>query len=163
MRRTFILLLCLSLFASNALAQGQGGPKPQLAFSIQLNGDQVLPEAFSNMTAEARIKFDSGMRFAKVAMRISDNFFGVTGISLRLAPAGKNGETVVQVEGFPVDPIMTRSFTVAEIINASEVLKVDTVVNIASLYQAARDGRVYLVVHSLNFPDGEVRGQIFPR
>jgi hypothetical protein len=72
-------------------------------------------------------------------------------------------EHVVQVEGFPVDPIMTRTFTVTEIINASEVLKVDTVVNIASLYQAARDGRVYLVVHSLNFPDGEVRGQIFPR
>ena len=163
MRKFLVLLVCLSVFAGNAFAQGQGAPSPQLAFKVLLNGDQVLPEAISNMTAEARIKFDSGMRFAKIAMRISDNFFGVTGISLRLGPAGKNGETVVQVEGFPVDPIMTRSFTVAEIINASEVLKVDTVVNIASLYRAARDGRVYLVVHSLNFPDGEVRGQIFPR
>jgi hypothetical protein len=162
MRRTFIMLLCLFFFAGNALAQGAGGAKPQRSFSLQLNGDQVLPEAFSNMTGEARITFDSGMRFAKVFMRISDNFFGVTGISLHLGPAGKNGEVIVQVEEL-IPELRTRAFTVAEVINASEVNKVDTVVNIASLYQAVRDGRVYVQVDSLNFPDGEIRGQIFPK
>jgi hypothetical protein len=131
-------------------------------FTLPLNGDQVIPEVISNMTAEARISFDPGMRFAEIFMNISDNFFGVTGVSLNLGEAGKNGDVVVQVEDFSADPIITRSFTVAEIINASEVNKVDTVINIASLFQAVRDGRIYIAVTSVNFPDGEIRGQIFP-
>jgi hypothetical protein len=131
-------------------------------FTLPLNGDQVLPEVISNMTAEARISFDPGMRFVEIFMNISDNFFGVTGVSINLGEAGKNGDVVVQVEDFSADPIITRAFTVAEIINASEVNKVDTVVNIASLFQAVRDGRVYIVVTSASFPVGEIRGQIFP-
>jgi len=131
-------------------------------FKPPLNGDQVIPEVISNMTAEARITFDPGMRFAEVFLTISDNFFGVTGVSINLGEAHKNGAVVVQLEDFSADPILTRSFTVAEIINASEVNKVDTVINIASLFQAVRDGRVYIVVTSASFPDGEIRGQIFP-
>ena len=102
----------------------------------------VLPEVFSNMTGEARISFDPGMRFAKVVMQIKNNFSTVTGVSLNLGEAGKNGEIVVQVEDFSADPITTRTFNAAEVINATEVNKVDTVVNIASLYQAVRDGRI---------------------
>jgi len=154
----FVSLMALTL-AGNALAQS---PKPQLAFTLQLNGDQVLPEVISNMTGEARVSFDPGMRFAKVFLKIKDNFFGVTGVSLHLGEAGKKGEVVVQVEDFSADPVITRTFNVAEVINASEVIKVDTVVNIASLYQAVREGRIYLVVTSSSFPDGEIRGQIFP-
>lgn len=146
-------------FAGNALATP---PNPQLAFTLPLNGDQVLPEVFSNMTGEARISFDPGMRFAKVVMQIKNNFSTVTGISLHLGEAGENGEVVVQVEDFSGDPITTRTFNVAEVISATEVNKVDTVVNIASLYQAVRDGRTYLLVTSSDYPTGEVRGQIFP-
>ena len=104
-------------------------------FTLPLNGDQVIPEVISNMTAEARISFDPGMRFAEIFINISDNFFGVTGVSINLGEAHKNGAVVVQLEDFSADPILTRSFTVAEIINASEVNKVDTVINIASLFQ----------------------------
>jgi hypothetical protein len=55
---------------------------------------------------------------------------------------------------------MDRTFTVLEAFIGTET--VDSVNNIASLYRAVREGRVYLDVHSVDFPDSEVRGQIFP-
>ena len=33
--------------------------------------------------------------------------------------------------------------------------------NLASLYQAMRDGMIYWNAHTVGFPDGEIRGQIF--
>ena len=57
---------------------------------------------------------------------------------------------------------MDRTFTVLEVFTNERVETVDSVNNIASLYQAVRDGRVYLDVHSVDFPNSEIRGQIFP-
>ncbi len=162
MRWASLLILSVLAVGYTGNAFAQAAHTPQLAFEVKLNGDQVLPEVFSNMTAEARFTFDEGMRFAKVFMKVRNNFFGVTGVSLYLGEAGKNGEEVAVIE--VLDPeVMTRTFTIAEVINSTEVVKVDSVTNIASLYQAVRDGRVYCIVTSLNYPEGEVRGQIFPR
>ena len=33
--------------------------------------------------------------------------------------------------------------------------------NLASLYQAMREGMIYWNAHTVGFPDGEIRGQIF--
>jgi hypothetical protein len=144
MRWASLLILSVLAVGYTGNAFAQAAHTPQLAFEVKLNGDQVLPEVFSNMTAEARFTFDEGMRFAKVFMKVRNNFFGVTGVSLYLGEAGKNGEEVAVIE--VLDPeVMTRTFTIAEVINSTEVVKVDSVTNIASLYQAVRDGRVYCI------------------
>ena len=155
---SIIMLFCIAPYTSNVVAQN---PNPRTSFNLPLNGDQVLPEVFTEMTGSARISFDPGMRFANIVIQIKDNFFTVTGVSINLGEAGKNGPVIVQVEDFSGDPVTTRTFSIAEIINSTEVNKVDSVVNIASLYQAVRDGRVYIVVTSAMFPEGEIRGQIF--
>lgn len=114
------------------------------------------------MMGNARISFDPGIRFAKIFLKISENFFTVTGVTLNLVEAGKNGDVAIHVEGFSSDPIIDRTFTIAEVINPTEVNRVDTVVNIASLYQVAVDEKIYVVVTSAMYPEGEIRGHIFP-
>jgi len=155
----FAVLLTLT-FADSALAK----PQIQLQFKLALSSAQVVPPlgSSSEMNGGAIITFNQYMRSVRVFMEIRDNFSGVTAIHLHLGEAGAGdgvSDIVVTVKEF-ADPFMTRSFTVLEAFIGTET--VDSVNDIASLYQAVRDSRVYLDVHSVDFPDGEMRGQIFP-
>jgi hypothetical protein len=164
MKRNVFLLFAVLLtltFAGSALA---GVKKPQLRFKLLLANAQVVPPlgTATNMTSGASITFDAAMRSARVLMEIRNNFSGVTAIHLHLGEAGAGdgvSDIVVTVEDLD-PPVMTRTFTVLEAFIGTET--VDSVNNIASLYRAVREGRVYLDVHSVDFPDSEVRGQIFP-
>jgi ethanolamine utilization microcompartment shell protein EutS len=169
MKRTVLLLFAVLLtltFADSALAKFK--PQNQLRFKLRLSNAQVIPPlgSFSVMTGKATITFDWAMRSARVSMKIFDNFSGVTAIHLHLGEAGAGdgvSDIVVTVEDLD-PPFMDRTFTVLEVFTNERVETVDSVNNIASLYQAVRDGRVYLDVHTddMNFPNGEIRGQIFP-
>jgi hypothetical protein len=167
MKRNVFLLFAVLLtltFADSALAKWK--PQNQLRFKLELSNAQVIPPlgTVTNMTSGATITFDWAMRSARVFMKIRNNFSGVTAIHLHLGEAGAGGgvlEIVVTVEDLD-PPFMDRTFTVLEVITNERVETVDSVNNIASLYQAVRDGRVYLDVHSVDFPAGEIRGQIFP-
>ena len=164
MKRTVLLLFAVLLtltFADSALAK----PQIQLRFKLTLANAQVVPPlgTATNMTSGAIITFDQYMRSARVFMKIRNNFSGVTAIHLHLGEAGAGdgvNDFVVTVEDLD-PPVMTRTFTVFEVFIGTET--VDSVNNIASLYQAVRDGRVYLDVHTVALPDGVIRGQIFPR
>ena len=164
MKRNIFLLFAVLLtltFDGSALA---GGKKPQLGFELQLALAQVVPPLglVTEMKGTAKITFDAAMRSVRVFMKIDNNESGVTDIHLHLGEAGTGDgvtDIVVTVKEF-ADPFMTRTFTVLEVFIGTE--EVDSVNNIASLYQAVRDGRVYLDVHTVDFSDGENRGQIFP-
>ena len=167
MKRTVLLLFAVLLtltFADSALAEFK--TQNQLRFNLQLSNGQVIPPlgTVTNMTSGATITFDWAMRFVTVGMKIRNNFSGVTDIHLHLGEAGAgDGELDIVVTVEDLDPpFMDRTFTVLEVITNERVETVDFVNNIASLYQAVRDGRVYLDVHSVDFPNSEIRGQIFP-
>jgi hypothetical protein len=168
MKRNFFLLFAVLLmltFADSALA-GEFKVNHQRHFKLQLSNAQVVPplETYSEMTGIAKITFESGMRSVRVSMKIRNNFSGVTDIHLHLgeAGAGDYGFTDIVITVKELDPPVTdRTFTVLETLIETE--EVDSVNNIASLYQAVRDGMVYLDVHTEDFPNGEIRGQIFPQ
>ena len=42
-----------------------------------------------------------------------------------------------------------------------DIIKQGGVINMASLYKAMRQGEIYLSVQTVDFPNGEIRGQIF--
>jgi len=170
MKRNVFLLFAVLLtltFAGNALA---GVKKPQLRFKLLLANAQVVPPlgTATNMTSGAIITFNQYMRSARVFMKIRNNFSGVTAIHLHLGEAGAGdgvSDIVVTVEDLD-PPVMTRTFTVLEVFINTEIAAVGSVNNIVSLYDAMRKGRVYLDVHTVDmggdFPNGEIRGQIFP-
>jgi hypothetical protein len=163
MKRNVFLLFAVLLtltFAGNALA---GKNKPQLVFKRQLSNAQVVPplETFSEMEGAAKITFKENMSSVRVSMKIRNNFSGVTDIHLHLGEAGAgDGVADIVIIVKELDPAVTdRTFTVLEAFIGTET--VDSVNNIASLYQAVQEGWVYLDVHTVDFLDGEIRGQIF--
>ena len=167
MKRTVLLLFAVLLtltFADSALADFK--PQNQLKFRLLLSNGQVIPPlgTVTNMTSKASIIFDWAMRFVTVSMQIRNNFSGVTDIHLHLGEAGAgDGVSDIVVTVKELDPpFIDRTFTVLEVVTNERVETVDSVNNIASLYQAVRDGRIYVDVHTEDFPDGEIRGQIFP-
>jgi hypothetical protein len=170
MKRNIFLLFAVLLtltFAGNALA---GGNDPQRIFKANVADAQVvpLPALDTDLEATARIVFDKGMRFVRIVVKISRNVSGVTDTHLHLGEAGTgNGLDDIVVTVKELDPpLFDGSFTILEVFLNTEIAAVGSVNNIVSLYDAMRKGRVYLDVHTAdtggNFPNGEIRGQIFP-
>jgi len=157
----FAVLLTLT-FACNAFAIKNNDP--QRVFRVQLSLSQVVPplDLVTEATGSAKITFEKGMRSVRVFVKIDNNESGVTDIHLHLGEAGTgDGVTDIVVTVIELDPpVMTEDFTVLETFIGTET--VDSVNNIVSLYDAVRKGRVYLDVHTVAFPDGLIRGQIFP-
>ena len=93
------------------------------------------------------------------------NVLGVTDIHLHLGEVDTgDGLTDIVVTVKELDPpLFDGAFTVLETFTDTEV--VDSVNNIVTLYDAMRKGRVCPDVHTddMNFPNGAIRGQIFPR
>jgi hypothetical protein len=158
----FLLVVLLTLtFAGSAFA-AKGNP--QLVFKAKLATTQVVPPlgTITDMEGNAKITFDGFMRSVRISLKIGDNMSGVTAIHLHLGDAGfgdGQSDIVINVKEF-VPEVTDRTFTVLEVFIETE--EVGSVNNIASLYQAVQEGGIYLDVHTLDYPNGEIRGQIFP-
>ncbi|KAL7545045.1 hypothetical protein ACHAWF_008411 [Thalassiosira exigua] len=109
-------------------------------------------------------KFDVG--FTKMDYEI-DVFYGsqVTLLHFHCAPSGVNGPVAVEFwtnEGMDINGLAKRgSITNEDVKPISCAVSGLVVNNLASLYQAMRVGEIYLNVHTVANPAGEVRGQIF--
>jgi hypothetical protein len=169
-----IIAMCFSIFST---AWGQGprpGPTPELRFRTNLNGAQEVTTPAGGVTTETRgraqVRFNRGLSAATFEVVVRGGI-GITQAHLHCAPAGVNGVVVVFLFDL-VDPPP----------NAGGVLEVEGILdnsaiippadpadieacgvplnNIASLAFAMRNGKVYVNVHSTDFPAGVIRGQL---
>lgn len=146
-------------------------------FEAVLTGAQEVTSAIADpaqgvdtpTTGSLRLDVDEGQTRAEFRLVVRDGM-GVTQAHLHCAPAGVNGSVAVFLFGFVpgganVDGTLAQgSFTNADLrpvdfaANAACGVPVN---NIAALVAAARAGRIYVNVHTLANPPGEVRGQLF--
>jgi hypothetical protein len=127
-------------------------------FAARLTGAQEVPPV--STTAEGTARFarvsDTRMTYRLTASNI-DN---VSGAHVHLAPRGMDGPIVVDlrvpasctVEGTSIN--CRGAFTSARLQGPLEGRSLN------ALVRAMRNGRTYVNVHTTDFPDGEIRGQI---
>lgn len=135
-------------------------------FTVMGSGAQEIPTPVYDTTASAQldIKFQTDLDAFEFELRLA-NIKGVTKAHLHCGTAGETGPLVV--EFFPTqEPTNYDGFVVGDIFTNKQIKTVAkeacgvTINNVASLYEAIVQRKIYLNIHTEQWPAGELRGQI---
>lgn len=129
-------------------------------FTAQLTGSQEVPPTGSPAVGVAGVNFDQGLQRVQVALLVS-NIMQATVAHIHVGPPGQNGPIVLFLYG-PATPmnfaqptvLTNRTFTAADLTGplANQPL--------SALAQEIARGNAYVNVHTVSFPNGEIRGQL---
>lgn len=160
-------LIGSSLALGISLAVAAVASAAPLNFRATLTGEQEVPAVDTTARGTATFRFDPGLKEMRYEVRVT-NGVGITQAHLHCAKSGVNGPVVVFLFG-PEDPgvdvngkLSSGTVENSDLIETSGEPCGAELNNVASLYQAILDGRVYVNVHSEANPAGEVRSQLFP-
>jgi len=132
----------------------------------------------SDATGSVVLKFAKDLSSATYTIKVA-NTNGLNNFHFHCAPAGLNGQpvaplnddgtsgiTAAQLEQFRATGSLTATITNVDIDRTRPVPHANcnsTVVNIAALFKATREGEIYANVHTDTAGTGELRGQIFSK
>lgn len=185
-RWTFLLILCV-VVTGVAYAQTEARTEEDtgetLTFSLQPQGDdglgghhfvirpsaaQEIPPTTSDASGIVTLRFNGDLSRARYNLTVF-NATGVTQAHLHCGSAGVAGPIVVFLFGLIPEGVDANGSLISGEFSNADILPQDPPVeacgvvinNLASLLSAIRDGRVYVNIHTLANPPGELRGQIF--
>lgn len=133
-------------------------------FNVELNAEQMLEDVSTQSTGKAVVEFDPGMTKVEIRLDVFDAY-DVTAAHLHCAPAGQNAGVVLFLFNdsagvYSNGTLVDQTFTRRDVQPSDPVSNCGTTINnIASLYAAAMDNRLYINIHSASQPG--IRGQLF--
>ena len=130
--------ISLRVLMGNLCYQGGGGSSDE--FTVMLNGDNVVPPTNSTATGEGVFNLFEGNRLQGV---VNHNVQNVFQGNVRLGAPGESGRRVCRDATGPIPVRWDCRLSEDEI-------------------AALNDGRFYVDLDTLDFPNGEIRGQIVP-
>ena len=154
----------------------------QISFCVPLSFDQELVMGstagvliplstiatnLDNIRGVLKLKFNSNLSkiaYALYVFNATENDNRIVGAHLHLGGANTNGPVVVDLFGGParnVNGLLVKGLIDNRSIEPLGMEDLPAINTVASLYQAIREGALYVNVHSQQFPDGVVRGQIY--
>lgn len=134
-------------------------------YRTSLRGNQEVPANGSSMTGWLVLRHDSKrdrMPFTLTAYRGED----IVAAHLHCAVAGQNGPVVAVLMGdvpggLDISGQIVRSYIEDDNINKTNGATCPTsILDVESLAAAINKGEVYVNIHSVSFPNGEIRGQV---
>jgi hypothetical protein len=152
------------LFVACGLA---GAASANSTLQTKLSGDEEVPAVLTRTSGNAKIKVNKRQTEAdfRVTLRRGE---AITQAHLHCAPAGENGPVVAFLSGMVPGGFDTHGkYAQATLTDANiEAVGADCmpsagmrIENIADLEEALEAGLIYVNVHSVANPGGEVRGQ----
>ena len=112
--------------------------------------------------AVLEMNVDPGLRFMNLNLKVH-NPHGATRGLLRCAPAGKTGPIITEIfeKETSVAVVNGNLFSSSATITGKDIVGSTACgTNIASIFAAMKEGKVYFDVHTERHPNGEVRGQM---
>jgi hypothetical protein len=130
----------------------------QLFFAI-LEGSEEVPPVRTDAFGFAKFKVSRDER--RIGYRLTvNNLDNFTQAHIHLGRRGVNGPVVVFLFG-PADPgISVNKGVVEGIITADDLVGPLMGQSLSDLIELMRDGKTYVNAHTVQNPDGEIRGQI---
>ena len=161
-------LCTVTLVLAAVLVVSHTASADDLKFTATLEGAQEVPPVITGTEGQFRIRFNEALTEADFRLKVRDGV-AITQAHLHCAPAGVNGPVLAFLfgfvpGGFDVDGELA-DFTLTD----ANIAAVGTdcvpsigmaINNLADLAQAMLDGNIYVNVHSVANPPGEVRGQV---
>ena len=155
---TLAVTLAVCVFAFTTVRADHGNPFNGPHFDARLTGDQEVPAVDTRTHGRARVRFNRDCTRAQVRVRLQ-NAERVTQAHLHCAPRGENGPVVAFIAGFHDAGWDVNGDFVTVILTDANVVNDACGPDLRGLARAMKDGDVYLNVHTVGTPSGEVRGQ----
>lgn len=131
-------------------------------FRARLTGDQEVPPVITDTTGAFEVQLNKEQTAAEYTLRVNSGV-RVTQAHFHCAPVGVNGSIIVFLAGFHVPGwdvdgkwVSNATVTDANVVNAA------CGATLAEIFESARNGNVYVNVHSVASPGGVIRGQLEP-
>jgi len=154
-----LLLLFVIAFSASALA-GDGNH----AFEARLKGYEETPAINSAGTGQFSASVNSSGTTITYTLRYSGLSGPAAAAHIHFGQRGVAGGVVAFLCGGDNKPACPASGTVTGTIVSSDIVAVPdqgiAAGDLAAVLKAMRAGRTYVNVHTANFPNGEIRGQI---
>lgn len=178
-----VVLLGISGIAYSSEEQSKsfwwGDETPEWDFKADLSADQEVVETapgsgiftpapiVTDAHGHFDITFDRRLMGAEFVLTVNQGI-GVVQAHIHCGRAGENGPVIALLVDVPggtnVDGLLSSGMLTNADIEAADCTTAigRPVNNIASLFDALLKGDLYANVHTLAYPAGEVRGQLFP-
>jgi hypothetical protein len=134
----------------------------QELFQARLTGDQEVPAVETSTTGQFKILVNEDATAGKYTLSV-DSGVRITQAHFHCGRAGVNGPVIVflagfRAEGWDVNGKWTSNTTITD----ANVIDPTCGTTLAQIFQQAREGNVYVNVHSVAHPAGVARGQLEP-
>ncbi|HEV8554515.1 MAG TPA: CHRD domain-containing protein [Casimicrobiaceae bacterium] len=131
-------------------------------FQARLTGDQEVPAVATNTTGRFEILVNEDQTAGEYTLRVESGV-RVTQSHFHCGAAGVNGPVVVflagfHVAGWDVDGKWVSNATITD----ANVINPACGTTLAAIFEQARNGNIYVNVHSVAHPGGVTRGQLEP-
>jgi hypothetical protein len=149
-------ILCVITIGTSPLTLQVAAQESEQKFTAKLSGKEEVPPNGSPSTGFAWVKItDDKIRY-EVNVTDMDK---VNAAHIHLAEAGKNGPVVLTLfKGGPTEQV---NGTLGEAnVTASNLEGPMKGKDVTDLVTAIKNGTMYVNVHTTDFPDGEIRGQL---
>src|SRR5438552_17923107 len=133
-------------------------------FQARLTGDQEVPAVETDTTGRFKILVNNDATAGEYTLSV-DSGVRVTQAHFHCAPAGTNGPVIVFLAGFRSEgwDVNGKWVSNATITDANVILATTPCgATLSQILEAARNGNVYVNVHSVAHPGGVARGQLEP-
>lgn len=148
-----VIMVTVTAYGLTNSVFAQGPPK----FIVNLTGDEEVPPAQTNTTGTADISaFDVSDDSITYAINVS-SIEGATAGHIHLGKQGENGPIVVTLFKYdsPMNQVMETGTVTADKLEGPMKDK-----PMSDLALTGLNGSLYINVHTEQYPDGEIRGQI---
>ena len=150
-----VLMITAATYGLIDLAFAQGAPK----FKINLTGSEEVPPVQTNATGTAEISaFDIASSSISYGINAT-NISGPTAAHTHLGKPGENGPIVVTFFNYtgprPINEVMEGGTITADDLEGPLKGK-----PLSELAVAGANGSLYINIHTEQYPNGEIRGQI---
>ena len=173
-RKLLAIVICAVIVASAAAAVtvqaengrngGNGDNEDHGTFEARLNGFQQVPAIITNGTGTFVAELNPDGISINYTLSYSHLSSTAHFAHIHVGQAGANGAVVVFLCGGGGKPACPASGSVSGKLTSADVKAIAdqgvTAGNFHQLLIALRSGVAYVNVHSTNFPNGEIRGQI---
>lgn len=144
----------------------QNGDNASGSFRASLTGSNELPVNLSAGTGDVSMKIDESPASASITLRYSGLTGNATMAHLRLGNRWENGPVIVTICGGASGrtcPAQNLEMTFTFPLTAGAITAIPAqgfAADVPTLIRAIRAGVVYANVHTAQYPNGEIRGQI---
>lgn len=140
-----------------------GSEKFKHVFGAKPEGKQEVPMVETDASGKGSFKVFEDERKIKFDVK-AKNIEGITAAHLHCGAKGENGPVVVDLfsntEGIDANSKFADGTIDIDDISAAGASCSPNIFTMTHLVQAMREGRIYLNIHTVQYPNGEIRGQL---